>query len=94
MRLFALFIARPVATTLISLAITLCGAISFLFLPVAPLPQVDYPVINISASLRCFAGNHGILCRHAAGTLARADSRGVGNDLLQFPRQYQYYHGI
>ena len=52
MRLFALFIARPVATTLISLAITLCGAISFLFLPVAPLPQVDYPVINISASLR------------------------------------------
>ncbi|HHO3376665.1 TPA: multidrug efflux RND transporter permease subunit MdtC [Morganella morganii] len=51
MRLFALFIARPVATTLISLAITLCGAISFLFLPVAPLPQVDYPVINISASL-------------------------------------------
>lgn len=34
MRLFALFIARPVATTLISLAITLCGAISFLFLPV------------------------------------------------------------
>lgn len=50
-RFFALFISRPVATTLISVAITLCGALSFLFLPVAPLPQVDYPVINVTASL-------------------------------------------
>lgn len=50
-RFFALFISRPVATTLISVAITLCGALSFLFLPVAPLPQVDYPVIRVSASL-------------------------------------------
>ncbi|MEQ4776848.1 multidrug efflux RND transporter permease subunit MdtC [Providencia huaxiensis] len=48
---FALFISRPVATTLISVAITLCGALSFLFLPVSPLPQVDYPVINVTASL-------------------------------------------
>ncbi|MTC71413.1 multidrug efflux RND transporter permease subunit MdtC [Providencia sp. wls1914] len=50
-RFFALFISRPVATTLISVAITLCGALSFLFLPVAPLPQVDYPVIRVTASL-------------------------------------------
>ncbi|WP_265498759.1 multidrug efflux RND transporter permease subunit MdtC [Providencia rustigianii] len=50
-RLFALFISRPVATTLISVAITLCGALSFLYLPVAPLPQVDYPVIRVTASL-------------------------------------------
>ncbi|MEX9905896.1 multidrug efflux RND transporter permease subunit MdtC [Providencia rettgeri] len=50
-RFFALFISRPVATTLISVAITLCGALSFLFLPVSPLPQVDYPVINMTASL-------------------------------------------
>lgn len=50
-RFFALFISRPVATTLISVAITLCGALSFIFLPVAPLPQVDYPVINVTASL-------------------------------------------
>ncbi|WOB83750.1 multidrug efflux RND transporter permease subunit MdtC [Providencia sp. PROV114] len=50
-RFFALFISRPVATTLISVAITLCGALSFLFLPVSPLPQVDYPVINVTASL-------------------------------------------
>ncbi|MEY1028811.1 multidrug efflux RND transporter permease subunit MdtC [Providencia stuartii] len=50
-RFFALFISRPVATTLISVAISLCGALSFIFLPVAPLPQVDYPVINVTASL-------------------------------------------
>ncbi len=47
MKLFALFIQRPVATTLLSLAISLCGALGFMLLPVAPLPQVDYPVINI-----------------------------------------------
>ena len=50
-RFFALFVSRPVATTLISVAITLCGALSFMYLPVAPLPQVDYPVINVRASL-------------------------------------------
>ncbi|MCS2171768.1 multidrug efflux RND transporter permease subunit MdtC [Scandinavium sp. TWS1a] len=51
MKFFALFIYRPVATILISLAITLCGVLGFQLLPVAPLPQVDYPVIMISASL-------------------------------------------
>ncbi len=39
---FALFIYRPVATILISLAITLCGILGFRLLPVAPLPQVDF----------------------------------------------------
>ncbi len=48
---FALFISRPVATILISVAITLGGLLSLAFLPVSPLPQVDYPVINVSASL-------------------------------------------
>lgn len=48
---FALFINRPVATTLLTLAITLCGILGFRLLPVAPLPQVDYPVIMVSASL-------------------------------------------
>lgn len=51
MKFFALFIYRPVATILISLAITLCGVLGFRLLPVAPLPQVDYPVIMVSASL-------------------------------------------
>ncbi|MFI8416555.1 multidrug efflux RND transporter permease subunit MdtC [Serratia sp. NPDC078593] len=51
MKFFALFIYRPVATTLLTLAITLAGVLGFRLLPVSPLPQVDFPVIVISASL-------------------------------------------
>ncbi|CNE05578.1 multidrug efflux RND transporter permease subunit MdtC [Yersinia nurmii] len=51
MKFFALFITRPVATTLLTLAITLSGIIGFGLLPVSPLPQVDFPVISVSASL-------------------------------------------
>ncbi|CAI2091771.1 multidrug efflux RND transporter permease subunit MdtC [Serratia marcescens] len=51
MKFFALFIHRPVATTLLTLAIAISGAIGFRLLPVSPLPQVDFPVISISASL-------------------------------------------
>jgi len=51
MILSAPFIVRPVATTLLSLAVVLAGALSFYLLPVAPLPQVDIPTISVSASL-------------------------------------------
>ncbi|WP_053144145.1 multidrug efflux RND transporter permease subunit MdtC [Erwinia billingiae] len=51
MRFFALFIHRPVATILLTIAILLAGVLGFRLLPVAPLPQVDFPVIVISASL-------------------------------------------
>ncbi|SUW63048.1 Multidrug transporter MdtC [Buttiauxella agrestis] len=51
MKFFALFIYRPVATILLTAAITLCGVLGFRLLPVAPLPQVDFPVIMVSASL-------------------------------------------
>lgn len=51
MKFFDLFIQRPVATTLLTLAITLSGIIGFSLLPVSPLPQVDYPVIAVSASM-------------------------------------------
>jgi len=50
-KFFALFIHRPVATTLLTLAIALAGILGFRLLPVAPLPQVDFPVIVISGSL-------------------------------------------
>ena len=46
-----LFIARPVATTLLTVAIALAGAIAFNVLPVSPLPQVDYPTISVGAAL-------------------------------------------
>jgi len=45
------FIRRPVATSLVTIAIFLSGVIAFRFLPVAPLPQVDLPTISIGASL-------------------------------------------
>ena len=45
------FIRRPVATTLITLAIVLSGLVAFRLLPVAPLPQVEFPTISVSASL-------------------------------------------
>jgi multidrug efflux pump len=51
MNLSAPFIARPVATTLLTLALVLAGALAFGFLPVAPLPQVDFPTIQVSAQL-------------------------------------------
>ncbi len=46
-----IFIDRPVATSLMTLAITLAGAVAFFLLPVAPLPQVDFPTISVRASL-------------------------------------------
>lgn len=51
MRFFAFFISRPVATLLLTLAVILSGVLGFRLLPVAPLPQVDFPVIMVSASL-------------------------------------------
>ncbi|WP_282280893.1 efflux RND transporter permease subunit [Pseudomonas sp. PS02302] len=51
MNLSAPFIARPVATLLLSLALLLLGAIAFRLLPVAPLPQMDFLTITVSATL-------------------------------------------
>ncbi len=45
------FIRKPIATSLLSIAIALAGGIAFNFLPVAPLPQVEFPTISASASL-------------------------------------------
>ena len=45
------FVRRPVATALLAVAILLAGMLAFRFLPVAPLPQFDFPTISISASL-------------------------------------------
>ena len=45
------FIRRPVATTLLTVAIALAGAVAFRLLPVSPLPQVDFPTISVQAGL-------------------------------------------
>ena len=51
MNISAPFIRRPVATTLLTLGVALAGAVAFNLLPVAPLPQVDFPTISVPASL-------------------------------------------
>lgn len=51
MNISRLFIFRPVATLLLTLAILLFGLLGYRLLPVAPLPQVDFPTIMVSASL-------------------------------------------
>lgn len=45
------FIRRPVATTLLTLSIALIGALAFFQLPVAPLPQIEFPTLQVSAGL-------------------------------------------
>ena len=51
MNLSAPFIKRPIATTLLTIALALVGIVAFQLLPVASLPQVEYPTISVSASL-------------------------------------------
>jgi multidrug efflux pump len=51
MNISAPFISRPVATTLLTLAIALAGVLGFSRLPVSPLPQVDFPTISVTATL-------------------------------------------
>jgi multidrug efflux pump len=51
MNISAPFIHRPVATTLLTVAIALSGAVAFRILPVSPLPQVDFPTISVNAGL-------------------------------------------
>ena len=51
MNISAPAIERPVATTLLTIALLLAGALAYMQLPVAPLPQIDFPVISVGASL-------------------------------------------
>src|ERR1700737_768023 len=44
------FIRRPIATSLLAIGLMLAGIVAYCFLPVAPLPQVDFPTINVSAN--------------------------------------------
>src|SRR5215467_6469387 len=51
MNISAPFIKRPIGTSLLAVALLMAGALAFNFLPVAPLPQVEFPVIQVSAGL-------------------------------------------
>ena len=50
-RFSELFIRRPVATTLLTIGIAFAGALAFRQLPVAPLPQIDFATVSVSASM-------------------------------------------
>jgi multidrug efflux pump len=45
------FIKRPAGTTLLTIAITLAGALGYTLLPTSPLPQIDFPTIMVGANL-------------------------------------------
>jgi hydrophobe/amphiphile efflux-1 (HAE1) family protein len=51
MNLSAPFIRRPIATSLLALGLLLAGVVAFQFLPIAPIPSVEFPTINVNASL-------------------------------------------
>jgi len=51
MNVSELFIRKPVATTLLTIALALSGAVAFTLLPVSPLPQVDFPTVSVGAAL-------------------------------------------
>src|SRR5215467_10402439 len=51
MNISAPFIRRPVATSLLTIGLLMAGILAYTRLPVAPLPQVEYPVINVNANL-------------------------------------------
>src|SRR5205823_11786588 len=51
MNISAPFIKRPIGTSLLAAAVLMAGVLAFNFLPVAPLPQVEFPVIQVSAGL-------------------------------------------
>ena len=76
MNISAPFIRRPVATTLLTTGVLLVGAIAFNVLPVSPLPQVDFPTINVGAGLP--GGSPEIMASSIATPLERQFSHIAG----------------
>ena len=76
MNLSAPFIRRPVGTTLLTIAVAIAGGIAFTVLPVAPLPQVDFPTISVNASLP--GGSADIMAASVATPLERQFSHIAG----------------
>ena len=89
MNISAPFIQRPIATSLLMAAILLVGLVAYPLLPVAPLPQVDFPDHHGDASLPgASSGDHGVVGRDAAGTPVLADPRRLPDDLDQRSGQH------
>ena len=82
------FISKPVATTLLTIALALAGMIAFRLLPVSPLPQVEFPTIQVQASLaRRKSRDDGVVGGDSARAPVRPHRRSDRNDLDQLSGQ-------
>ena len=74
MNVSEIFIRRPIATSLLMLGMLVFGVASYQLLPVAALPNVDFPTITVSATLSGRQpGYDGLVGRHAARAAVRRD---------------------
>ena len=81
MNLSALFIRRPVATSLLAIAILLAGTLAFFRLPVAPLPNIAFPVIVVQANVTGALSNAAV---SASTPVSGVDVNPANNSLTQF----------
>ncbi len=76
MSLSAPFIRRPVGTALLTVAVALAGILAYFFLPVSPLPEVDFPMISVSRGIAGGeSGDDGVGSGDAFGAAIRAHRR-------------------
>src|SRR5262245_24752375 len=80
MNLSEIFIRRPIATSLLMLAIAMFGVLAYRALPVSDLPQVDYPTLNVSAGLP--GGDPGTMASAVASPLERQFTTIAGLDSM------------
>ena len=84
MNFSALFITRPIATTLLTMGLALAGVAAFMRLPVAPLPKwIFRRPVGVGLAARRLTGNRRDQRRRSAGAAARDDRRCDGDDLLE-----------
>ena len=89
------FIRRPVATTLLTIALALSGAIAFRLLPVSPLPQVEFPTIQVQANLPGGkSGDDGVVGGDSARAPVRPYRGSDRADLDQLSRRHQHRSAI
>src|SRR6266581_7831635 len=80
MNISEIFIRRPVATSLLMLAIAMFGVLAYRALPVSDLPQVDYPTLNVNAGLP--GGDPGTMASSVASPLERQFTTIAGLDSM------------
>src|ERR1700747_2475482 len=80
MNLSEIFTRRPIATSLLMLAIAMFGVVAYRALPVSDLPQVDYPTLNVNASLP--GGDPSTMASSVASPLERQFTKIAGLDSM------------